>query len=385
VCDGGLAGVRRRRLLTLGHSYVASVNRVLARELEVAGGERWDVTCAAPRFFHGGEDLAPVVLQGDSLHSPRLVPLSVFGSSRVHLFCYGPELAQLLRQPWDLVHVWEEPFVVAGWEIAMLCPKGAKLVFRTAQINSRRFPPPWSWFEAAAMGRAAGWICPGKAVEAHLAALPRYASPHLVSPLGVDVDVFNPNPATRERTLRSLGWEDQSLPVVGYVGRFVAAKGLRLLMDALDRVRVPHRVLFVGAGVLEPELTRFGAERGLDFRMLHAEHVRVPDYINAMDLLCAPSQTTTTWREQFGRMLIEAMACGVPVIGSDSGEVPEVIGSAGVVVGERDVPAWSHAIESLLDDPGRRRDLVARGQTRVQECFTWPVIARDCLRFLESL
>ena len=55
-----------------------------------------------------------------------------------------------------------------------------------------------------------------------------------------------------------------------------------------------------------------------------------------MDLLCAPSRTTPRWREQFGRMLIEAMACGVPVIASPSGEIPYVVGDAGVLVPEGD-------------------------------------------------
>lgn len=376
--------MRRRRLLTLGHSYVASVNRGLARELQLAAGDRWEVTCAAPRFFHGGEDLAPVHLREEP-SAPAVTPLSVFGSSRVHLFCYGPELLRLLQASFDVVHAWEEPYVVAGWQIATLCPRQSKLVFRTAQINSRRLPPPASWFEAAAMSRAAGWLCPGKVVEAHLSPRPLYRAPHLVSPLGVDATVFKPDTEKRRRTLATLGWEDEARPVVGFVGRFVPAKGLRVLTDALDRVRTPHRVLLVGAGALQLELARFGAMRGHDFRMLHAEHGKVAEYINAMDVLCAPSQTTPSWREQFGRMLIEAMACGVPVIGSDSGEIPHVIGDAGVIVGERDVPAWRHALERLLGDEPKRRELAERGLARVHERFTWPVIAKDTVRFFESL
>jgi glycosyltransferase involved in cell wall biosynthesis len=83
-----------------------------------------------------------------------------------------------------------------------------------------------------------------------------------------------------------------------------------------------------------------------------------------MDLLVAPSQTTWHWKEQFGRMLIEAFACGVPVIGSDSGEIPHVIGDAGRVVPERDVAGWAEAIVELLERPELRAELAGRGLAR---------------------
>jgi glycosyltransferase involved in cell wall biosynthesis len=70
------------------------------------------------------------------------------------------------------------------------------------------------------------------------------------------------------------------------------------------------------------------------------------------------------WREQFGRMIIEAFACGVPVIGSDSGEIPFVIGDAGRVVAEADVAGWANAIAELLASPEKRDDLKNRGLAR---------------------
>ena len=104
-----------------------------------------------------------------------------------------------------------------------------------------------------------------------------------------------------------------------------------------------------------------------------------------MDVLCAPSQTTPRWREQFGRMLIEAFACGVPVIGSDSGEIPFVIGDAGHIVGESDEPGWRRTLSELLESPARRRELAGRGLDRVQQHYAWPVIARQHLDFFEQI
>jgi glycosyltransferase involved in cell wall biosynthesis len=103
-----------------------------------------------------------------------------------------------------------------------------------------------------------------------------------------------------------------------------------------------------------------------------------------MDVLAAPSQTTPRWREQFGRMLVEAFACGVPVVGSDSGEVPFVIADAGLVLPEHDEAAWSRGLAELLDNPARRAELAERGRGHAQQ-FAWPAVARKHLEFFESV
>ena len=111
----------------------------------------------------------------------------------------------------------------------------------------------------------------------------------------------------------------------------------------------------------------------------------MPAYLNAMDLLCAPSQTTGKWREQFGRMLIEAFACGVPVVASDSGEIPHVVGDAGILVPEADDAAWVRTIHGLLADPQRRAGLARRGRDRAVNVYAWPLVARRHLEFFGEL
>ena len=81
---------------------------------------------------------------------------------------------------------------------------------------------------------------------------------------------------------------------------------------------------------MEAELKQWAAPYGDRVRILtNVKHDDVPGYLNVMDLVAAPSQTTKQWREQFGRMLIEAFACGVCVVASDSGEIPYVVGRCG--------------------------------------------------------
>jgi glycosyltransferase involved in cell wall biosynthesis len=377
--------MKARRLLTVGHSYVVSLNRRLAREVSRAARGRWELTCATPRFFHADTGLAAVSLTREAADDFPLVELDAYLTRKVHLFAYGHGLRTLLREPWDIVHAWEEPYILAGWQISRLVHARSKLVYLTAQNNSKAYPPPFGWLERASMARAAGWVCTGQTVRECLEGRAGYRGPRALIPLGVDVDVFRPDPEAGHRAREKLGWKRAGPPVVGFMGRFVSAKGVRVLMRALEQVREPFRALFLGAGELEGELRRWARGQADRVRVLHAPHDQVPDYVNAMDLLCAPSQTTPAWREQFGRMLVEALASGVPVIGSDSGEIPAVIGDAGVVIGERDVAGWARAIEQLLASPARRSALGAAGLELARARYAWPVVARQYLSFFESL
>jgi glycosyltransferase involved in cell wall biosynthesis len=114
------------------------------------------------------------------------------------------------------------------------------------------------------------------------------------------------------------------------------------------------------------------------------KHDEVPRYLAVMDMLLAPSQTTGHWREQFGRMIVEAFASGVPVIGSDSGEIPFLIGDAGSIVPEGDAAAWARVIWDLLQDPQARRLFAARGLERVRQysCATVAAQFADFYRWL---
>jgi glycosyltransferase involved in cell wall biosynthesis len=97
--------------------------------------------------------------------------------------------------------------------------------------------------------------------------------------------------------------------------------------------------------------------------------------MNALDLFVLPSETRPNWREQFGRVLVEAMACGVPVVGSDSGEIPTVVGDAGLSFPEGDAARLAECLRSLLADAALREELAQRGRERVLELFTVEQVA----------
>jgi glycosyltransferase involved in cell wall biosynthesis len=204
--------------------------------------------------------------------------------------------------------------------------------------------------------------------------------------MGVDTELFRLDRAAGVDFLREVGWEEKGPPVVGYLGRFVPEKGVELLRGVLERLATPWRALFVGGGPLEQSLRAWARGHGDRVRVITGvPHAGVPRVLNAMDVLCAPSQTTPRWKEQFGRMLAEGFACGVPVLTSDSGEIPHTAGDAGRVLPEADAAAWTTALAELLESPARRSELSERGRERAVTRFSWPVVAKAHLDFFNSV
>jgi len=370
--------VSRVRILTIGHSYVVASNRSLVRS--VARNPEFEITVAAPSYFHG--DLRPIAMEPEAAGSPlRIVPLRTKFSRYVHIFRYdGAALKALLREGhFDVVHAWEEPYVFAGYQIARaLRNDPARFCFRTAQSYVKHYPPPFGHFERVVLARAQGWIAGASLVYEAMLQKGFPQSKGRTLNLAVDLDEFQPaSPASRSEVLQELGLEP---PVVGFVGRLTEAKGLDVLMQAMERVGGARAwsLLLLGSGEYQQKIQEWAGRMGWTSRVKVrlVKHGEMPRYVGCMDLLAAPSQTMKNWREQFGRMIIEAFACGVPVIGSDSGEIPLVIGDAGRVVGEKDVAGWAEAIGELLDRPEKREELKAAGLLRAPR-YSTSTIARQ--------
>ncbi len=201
--------------------------------------------------------------------------------------------------------------------------------------------------------------------------------------LGVDTTHFAPR---KNAALRAeFNWR---AVVIGYAGRLVAEKGLRVLMRALEQVRGDFQLVLMGRGPLAAEISAWGA--GLPSgQRVHIQatvpHADVPQWMNAMDLLVLPSLTTNFWIEQFGHVLIEGMACGLPVVASDSGAMAQVVGAAGTVVPEGNVPALAAALQQLVDNAQRREMLGAAGRARVVAQFTHSEVAQQTYAFLQRV
>ncbi|NET72294.1 MAG: glycosyltransferase family 4 protein, partial [Sphaerospermopsis sp. SIO1G2] len=330
-------------------------------------------------------NLRPITLETDPEEICNLKAVSVYGSKIPHIMTYGWQLRKILQQDWDLVHCWQEPFLFSGGQVAWWIPEQIPLIYRTAQSLPKKYPPPFNFIEKYAMQRATGWVCSGKVVADNLKPRPGYSLPMKLIPLGVDIDDFYPDLDAGLQIRNSLGWEETGIPVIGFLGRLIPEKGLDLLMGVLEKLETPWRALFVGSGVMESSLQAWAKKYPEQVRICtNVQHSEVPQYLNAMDILVAPSQTAPNWREQFGRMIIEAFACSIPVIGSDSGEIPAVIKDAGLVVGEKDENGWIKSISDLLNSPSLRQELGTKGLARAHEFYTWTSVAQQHLQFFEQ-
>jgi glycosyltransferase involved in cell wall biosynthesis len=376
----------RIRVLTIGHSYVVAENRALVRE--VARDSQLDVTVAAPVAFRSG--LGRIELQPEPSDSPlTLKPLAARLTQWTQIFAYDTSGLRTLIEngDFDVVHAWEEPYIYAGYQIARAMAKSrAAFCFRTAQNMNKRYPFPFSHFEHAALARAQGWIAGGKLVFESRVSRGYPEERGRIMTLAVDLDAFKPLAPERKQTVaHELGLQP---PIVAYVGRLTRAKGIDLMMRAMDAVgtATPWSLLVMGAGPMEAELRNWAAARGWSDRVQVrlVPHRDVPEYLGAADLLLAPSQTGSRWREQFGRMVIEAFACGVPVLGSDSGEIPYVIGDAGRTLPENDAAAWAKAIIEVLGSTTMRADMARRGFERVQ-AYSVAAVAKQYATYYRNL
>jgi glycosyltransferase involved in cell wall biosynthesis len=316
----------------------------------------------------GGRTLKLETSVGPHAYELRVEPIRLNGS--YHLF-YWPGLGRVVREvrP-DLVHLDEEPYNLATAHGTYLASRaGARSLFFTWQNLHRRYPPPFSWFERGVFRRSAFGIA-GSAEALQVLRRKGYAGPASIIPqFGVDPTLFKPGPPPRDDP-----------PVIGFISRLVEEKGILVLLAALAGLPGAWRLHVIGTGPLEARASRRAAQFGLSERITWERAIPstlVPARMQTFSVFVQPSLTRKHWKEQFGRVLMEAMACGVPVIGSASAEIPNVVGDAGLVVPEADPNALRDALARVLSDRDLRDDLGRRGRARVLACYTNQKIAEQ--------
>jgi glycosyltransferase involved in cell wall biosynthesis len=173
--------------------------------------------------------------------------------------------------------------------------------------------------------------------------------------------------------------------LVGFLGRLVEEKGLHDLLSAVERLDSSVYCAIWGEGALDHELHSYFARHPTRGRLLGAVPLSaVPAALQACDVVVVPSRTSPTWKEQFGRVAVEALLAGVPVVAYASGALPEVIGDAGLLVEEGDIAGLAHALATLTSEPERRLALSALGRAHALERFSPEVLADQVLGFWES-
>jgi glycosyltransferase involved in cell wall biosynthesis len=352
------------RVVMLSKAFVRGAYQRKAEEIAKLGVEL--TVLVPPRWTEAGHTTR---LERAFTDGYDLVELPIAFDGRYHVHFY-PTLGRWIeRLRPDVFHVDEEPYNLATFLAYQAGRRaGARHVFFTWQNLLRRYPPPFGWMERWVLRRSEAAIA-GNAAARDVLRAKGYQGPAEVIPqVGFDPAVFVPAPTRPERPF-----------TIGYMVRLEAQKGLLDLVEACAGLSGDWRLRLVGYGPLADTLRARAAALGIGARLEICRPVPstevVPVY-HGFDAVVLPSRSTPSWIEQFGRILIEGMACGVPTLGSSSGEIPHVIGDAGLVFPEGDVEALRAGLQRLIDDRGLREELIRKGRERFLSRFTQEQVAR---------
>jgi glycosyltransferase involved in cell wall biosynthesis len=365
-----------RRLLVISHPAVVNVNQEVYRELARRG---WKLEIVVPnrwRHSYSGTDIAPRALPGleGSLRPTRVV---FPGYPQRHLYVTNPRSLCARAHP-DVAFVEAEPYslVATQWSLA-LHSLGVPFGVQCYENIDRELPPPVRWLRSRVLRRAA------------FVAARSDSAARLVRAWGARGEVgFVPPavPGWAQAPPAAAQLERERPFKVGYAGRLVASKGLIDLLEAVRTLQAPVELVLIGNGELREQLEHQPV-LGSRVRVLDGlTHEQMASGYAQLDVLVLPSRTTPTWKEQFGRTIVEALWCGVPVVGSDSGEIPWLIEltGGGLVFAEGDRQALAARLTELREHPQLRRELASRGRARVQELFSVPAATDRLERMLLS-
>ncbi len=204
-----------------------------------------------------------------------------------------------------------------------------------------------------------------------------YKGPVRIVPWGVDENLF-----TKTEVPKKEGFN------IGYIGRLEDYKGIFVLLEAFRRLDQRFYLTIVGEGSSKSRVSRWIQENNLNERIALKGYIRQENLFkgySAIDCLVVPTLTIGWCKEQFGRVIVEAMACETPVIGSTSGAIPSLIENAGLVYDEHDVDQLVIQLNRIADDSELHARLAKKSRERVLEQFTWNRFARECLNFYNEV
>jgi glycosyltransferase involved in cell wall biosynthesis len=378
------------RVLFISHAYVVGVNQGKLNTIAETGDI--EVGLLAPSNWKALEWNRPLPLENPY---PKLhlysAPVAFTGKGGAHL--YSPwDLWRVLNdfKP-DIIQIEEEVFSLSTFELAVWSRlTGIPMVVFGWENLERHLPLP-RWWICQFVLKTAKAIIPGNQDGANIMRHWGYNGLLEVMPqMGVDPNFFSP--LERKVTAPVEGSKGSDRPFnIGYLGRLAHSKGIDLIFAAMRELRQQGLnvcVTICGSGEAEEALKQ-EAENQLVADLViwrgAVRHEQAPKELGTFDVLVLPSRTTPAWKEQFGHVLIEAMAMGIPVVGSSSGEIPNVIGRSDLVFQEEDAQGLTVILERLIHDPQWWHHVSQYGIDRVRQHYSHERIAERLIELWQSI
>jgi len=276
----------------------------------------------------------------------------------------------------DIVDMEEEPFsavFIQAIRYARWMHLNSRFIFHSSHNILKPLPDPFRRWEKESLSASSAAIVRNPEAKERLGSL-GYRKPIFLTGNGIDLSHFSPGDGSAMRRTLNI----RQPRVVGYVGKLRTGKGVLDLLEAICLLPRDVALLLVGEGHLRNEIfKRVQLDERLRDRVVLTGAVdpgQMASYYRVMDVLVLPSRTEQGWKESFGRTLIEAMACGVPVIGSNSGAIPTTVGKAGLIFQEKDSTALAEKIVRLFSQEDLRTSFIEKG---IEHCrqFAWHSIA----------
>jgi glycosyltransferase involved in cell wall biosynthesis len=269
----------------------------------------------------------------------------------------------------DIVHVEEEPFTFAGWQFIRAAKKlGKKSIFFTWENIDRTYNPLYSYFNDYCIKNSDAIIAGNEEAKAIFKSRDFKGPIEVIPQYGLNMEDFIVRKSRK----------DKKYFTIGYIGRITPEKGIDTVVEALKGLK---NVKFVLAGTGPMDYIEMIKDKVCGLKEGTVEFAgfmgrdKIAAFLSSIDALVLPSLTTPQWKEQFGRVIIEAFASKTAVIGSSSGEIPNVIGGAGLVFKEGDAFNLIKTVNKLSKNPALYKKLVEKGFKRAKNNYTNDIIA----------
>ena len=388
-----------KRILIISHAYVEEANwakiELLSQfddlEVGVLTPESWRTWHGEDKNIANSKPACAGRSQISNVERYKRLSLPVYFSGDAGLYFYHPlKLFRLFKEfnP-DIIHLEEEPWTPVALETAYYCKKLGKKLLLFSWENIDLYLNFWrKWDERLVLKNTGNCLAGNEGALIRLKEHGFIEGITVLPQFGVDTERFHPS--KNDNGTASDSSQAANHFRIGYVGRLTADKGLETLFRAFAKLgKSEAELVLLSSSAKLPEYFRDLAAELKITRQIKliagVSHADFPGYIRAFDLQVLPSLTTPSWKEQFGRVMIEGMASGVPIIGSSSGAIPEVLGDSGLLFKEGDSGELYEKMNQLYIDPVLRNKLGEAGQDRVKKLYSYSVIAQKTREIYRSL